>query len=158
MGTDEYTLAYTHRADGMDWSMVKGKLQTGQDASYTLRAVDDTHTEVTFDLRISHNLPLPGFLRRKVIGDLATSRVKGLTKRVDGVRASRRRPATPSRRARRRSQRDVAGIPRVAIVVELDAHPALVDEVVVLRAQEHHVRDRGLAQMLPVHDVVGLAA
>jgi len=83
VGTDEYTLAYTHRADGMDWSMVKGKLQTGQDASYTLRAVDDTHTEVTFDLRISHNLPLPGFLRRKVIGDLATSRVKGLTKRVE---------------------------------------------------------------------------
>ena len=83
VGTDEYTLAYTHRADGMDWSMVKGKLQTGQDASYTLRAVDDTHTEVTFDLRISHNLPLPGFLRRKVIGDLAASRVKGLTKRVE---------------------------------------------------------------------------
>ena len=83
VGTDEYTLAYTHRADGMDWSMIKGKLQTGQDASYTLRAVDDTHTEVTFDLRISHNLPLPGFLRRKVIGDLATSRVKGLTKRVE---------------------------------------------------------------------------
>ena len=83
VGTDEYTLAYTHRADGMDWSMVKGKLQTGQDGSYTLRAVDDTHTEVTFDLRISHNLPLPGFLRRKVIGDLASSRVKGLTKRVE---------------------------------------------------------------------------
>jgi len=83
VGTDEYTLAYTHRADGMDWSMVKGKLQTGQDASYTLRAVDDTHTEVTFDLRISHNLPLPGFLRRKVIGDLASSRVKGLTKHVE---------------------------------------------------------------------------
>ena len=83
VGTDEYTLAYTHRPDGMDWSMVKGKLQTGQDASYTLRAVDDARTEVTFDLRISHNLPLPGFLRRKVIGDLATSRVRGLTKRVE---------------------------------------------------------------------------
>ena len=83
VGTDEYTLAYTHRADGMDWSMVKGKLQTGQDASYTLRAVDDARTEVTFDLRISHNLPLPGFLRRKVIGDLASSRVKGLTKHVE---------------------------------------------------------------------------
>ena len=83
VGTDEYTLAYTHRGDGMDWSMVTGKLKTGQDASYTLRAVDDTHTEVTFDLRISHNLPLLGFLRRKVIGDLATSRVKGLTKRVE---------------------------------------------------------------------------
>ena len=38
---------------------------------------------MTFDLTISHNLPLPGFLRRKVIGDLAANRVKGLTKRVE---------------------------------------------------------------------------
>jgi uncharacterized membrane protein len=86
VGTDEYTLAYAHRDDGLSWSMVSGKLQTGQDASYTLRAVDDTHTEVTFDLTISHNLPLPGFLRRKVIGDLASNRVKGLTKRVESQR------------------------------------------------------------------------
>jgi len=40
---------------------------------------------VTFDLRISHNLPLPGFLRRKVIGDLASNRVKGLTKHVESA-------------------------------------------------------------------------
>ena len=85
VGTDDYTLAYTHREDGLSWSMLKGKLQTGQDASYTLRAVDDGHTEVTFDLTISHNLPLPGFLRRKVIGDLASNRVKGLTKRVEST-------------------------------------------------------------------------
>ena len=85
VGTDEYTLAYTHRDDGLSWSLVSGKLQTGQDASYTLRAVDDAHTEVTFDLKISHNLPLPGFLRRKVIGDLASNRVKGLTKRVESA-------------------------------------------------------------------------
>ena len=83
VGTDEYTLAYTHRPDGLSWTMLSGKLQTGQDASYTLRAVDDTHTEVTFDLRISHNLPLPGFLRRKVIGDLAAHRVQGLTKHLE---------------------------------------------------------------------------
>jgi len=85
VGTDEYTLAYTHRPDGLSWTMLSGKLQTGQDASYTLRAVDDAHTEVTFDLRISHNLPLPGFLRRKVIGDLASNRVKGLTQRVESA-------------------------------------------------------------------------
>ena len=83
VGTDEYTLAYTHRDDGLSWSMVSGRLQTGQDASYTLTAVDEGHTEVVFDLRISHNLPLPGFLRRKVIGDLAGNRVKGLTQRVE---------------------------------------------------------------------------
>ena len=37
VGTDEYTLAYTHRADGMDWTLVQGKLQTGQDGAYTVR-------------------------------------------------------------------------------------------------------------------------
>jgi hypothetical protein len=83
VGTDEYTLAYEHRDDGLSWSLVTGRLQTGQDASYTLRAVDDAHTEVTFDLRISHNLPLPGFLRRRVIGGLADSNVGGLKERVE---------------------------------------------------------------------------
>ena len=83
VGTDEYTLAYEHRDDGLSWSLVSGRLQTGQDASYMLRAVDDAHTEVTFDLRISHNLPLPGFLRRKVIGDLADSTVGGLRKHLE---------------------------------------------------------------------------
>ena len=85
VGTDEYTLAYTHRADGLSWSMLSGKLQTGQDASYALKAVDDAHTEVTFDLKISHNLPLPGFLRRKVIGDLVDHNVNGLKARVEAT-------------------------------------------------------------------------
>ena len=83
VGTDEYTLEFDHRDDGMDWSLVKGKLQTGQDAHYRLRRIDDASTEVTFDLTISHNLPLPGFLRRKVIGDLAASNVNGLKQHLE---------------------------------------------------------------------------
>ena len=78
VGTDEYTLEFAHRDDGMDWSLVQGKLQTGQDAHYRLRRIDDATTEVSFDLRITPNLPLPGFLRRRVIGDLAGSNVQGL--------------------------------------------------------------------------------
>ena len=34
--------------------------------------------EVTFDLTISHNLPLPGFIRRRVINGLVESNVTGL--------------------------------------------------------------------------------
>jgi hypothetical protein len=83
VGTDEYTLAYSHRDDGLDWSLVAGKLQTGQDASYRLAAAGGG-TDVTFSLRISHNLPLPGFLRRKVINGLVDSTLGGLTARVDG--------------------------------------------------------------------------
>jgi hypothetical protein len=83
VGTDEYTLAYAHRPDGMSWSLVKGRLQTGQDASYTLRSLERDRTEVTFDLRISHNLPLPGFVRRKVIKDLVRSTLTGLKAYVE---------------------------------------------------------------------------
>ena len=78
VGTDEYTLAYTHRPDGLDWSLVKGKLQTGQDAIYTLRSLGKAQTEVTFDLTIHHNLPLPGFLRGRVIKGLVHNNVSGL--------------------------------------------------------------------------------
>lgn len=83
VGTDEYTLAYTHRPDGMDWTLVQGKLQTGQEAHYTVVAAGDGACDVTFDLTVSHNLPLPGFLRRKVIGDLVTSTLTGLRRHLE---------------------------------------------------------------------------
>jgi hypothetical protein len=78
VGKDTYTLAYQHAADGMTWSLVKGRLQTGQDATYTLRSLGRGKTEVTFDLTIHHNLPLPGFLRGRVIRGLVHSTVDGL--------------------------------------------------------------------------------
>jgi len=78
VGTDEYTLEYEHSDSGMTWSLVKGKLQTGQDATYTLRSLGDDLTEVTFALRISHHLPLPGFIRQRVIRGLVDSNVTGL--------------------------------------------------------------------------------
>ena len=78
VGKDTYTLAYRHDADGMTWSLVKGRLQTGQDATYTLRSLGRGKTEVTFDLTIHHNLPLPGFLRGRVIRGLVHSTVDGL--------------------------------------------------------------------------------
>jgi hypothetical protein len=83
VGTDEYTLTYAHRPDGMTWSLVEGRLQTGQDASYTLRRLGDDRTEVTFELRIGHNLPLPGFIRRKVLRDLVASTLNGLKSYVE---------------------------------------------------------------------------
>jgi hypothetical protein len=78
VGKDTYTLAYQHLPDGMTWSLVKGRLQTGQDASYALRSLGRGKTEVTFDLTIHHNLPLPGFLRGRVIRGLVHSTVDGL--------------------------------------------------------------------------------
>jgi hypothetical protein len=78
VGTDEYTLEYDHSDAGMSWSLVSGRLQTGQDGEYAVRALDDGTTEVTYSLRISHHLPLPGFVRSRVIKGLVDSTVNGL--------------------------------------------------------------------------------
>jgi uncharacterized membrane protein len=78
VGKDEYTLAYEHHRDGMSWSLVEGRLQSGQDARYRLRRLGKNRTAVTYELRITHGLPLPGFLRRKVINGLVHGTLAGL--------------------------------------------------------------------------------
>jgi hypothetical protein len=84
VGKDTYTLSYQHADAAMSWSLVKGRLQTGQDATYTLRSLGKGKTEVSFDLTIHHNLPLPGFLRGRVIRGLVHSTVSGLKEYVEG--------------------------------------------------------------------------
>ena len=83
VGTDRYTLQYEHADDGLRWHLVEGRLQTGQDGHYTLRRKGAAHTDVTFELTISHNLPLPGFIRRRVIEGLVSSTVDGLKSYVE---------------------------------------------------------------------------
>ena len=78
VGTDRYTLAYEHTDDGMSWTMVEGHLQTGQEGRYQLRELGRDLTSVTYDLTIHHNLPLPGFLRSRVIKGLVDSTLTGL--------------------------------------------------------------------------------
>ena len=84
VGTDEYTLSYEHGDDRMSWTMVKGRLQTGQEGVYTLRKAGRASTTETYALTIHHNLPLPGFIRNRVIKGLVDSTLNGLKKRVDG--------------------------------------------------------------------------
>ena len=82
VGTDEYTLSYEHTDDTMAWSMVQGKLQTGQEGLWTLEDLGDGRTRATYDLMIHHNLPLPGFVRRRVIQGLVDDTVHGLVERM----------------------------------------------------------------------------
>lgn len=84
VGTDRYTLRYQHADDGMSWTMVEGRLQTGQEGRYTLEALGKQRTRVTYALTIHHNLPLPGFIRGRVIRGLVTSTLNGLQKRLEG--------------------------------------------------------------------------
>ncbi|MGZ4494995.1 MAG: SRPBCC family protein [Nocardioides sp.] len=84
VGTDEYTLSYEHADDGMSWTMLKGRMQTGQEGRYTLQASAPDETSVTYELTIHHNLPPPGFLRRRVINGLVESTLTGLRNRLEG--------------------------------------------------------------------------
>jgi hypothetical protein len=81
VGTDRYTLAYEHSPRGLSWSMVNGRLQTGQEGVYTLEPAGRGRTRVTYDLTIHHNLPLPGFLRSRVIKGLVSDTLTGLRSR-----------------------------------------------------------------------------
>ena len=83
VGTDEYTLSYEHTDDTMSWTMVKGRLQTGQEGVYKLVPLGPDRTSVTYDLTIHHNLPLPGFVRRRVMNGLVNSTLGGLKTRVE---------------------------------------------------------------------------
>ena len=84
VGTDSYTLSYEHADDGMSWTMLEGHMQTGQEGRYQLREVGRDLTSVTYDLTIHHNLPLPGFIRNRVIKGLVESTLTGLKEHLEG--------------------------------------------------------------------------
>jgi hypothetical protein len=84
VGTDSYTLSYEHADDGMSWTMVEGHLQTGQEGRYQLRELGRGLTSVTYDLTIHHNLPLPGFIRNRVIKGLVDGTLNGLKDHLEG--------------------------------------------------------------------------
>ena len=78
VGTDEYTLSYEHTDNTMSWTMVEGRMQTGQEGCYTLVELDPERTSGTYELTIHHHLPRPGFIRRRVIDGLVGSTLTGL--------------------------------------------------------------------------------
>lgn len=85
VGSDEYTLRYQHSDDGLSWTLVSGKLQSGQEGRYTLRALDGGRTEIAFSLTIKHHLPLPGFVRQRVIKGLVSNTVNGLKAHLESA-------------------------------------------------------------------------
>jgi polyketide cyclase/dehydrase/lipid transport protein len=83
VGTDEYTLSYEHTDNTMSWTMLAGKMQTGQEGCYTLVELGPDRTSVTYELTIHHNLPLPGFVRHRVIKGLVGNTLTGLRKHFE---------------------------------------------------------------------------
>jgi Polyketide cyclase / dehydrase and lipid transport len=83
VGTDRYTLSYEHGDDTMSWTMVEGRLQTGQEGCYQIAERGPHTTEVTYDLTIHHHLPLPGFVRNRVISGLVDHTLTGLKQHLE---------------------------------------------------------------------------
>lgn len=83
VGTDEYTLSFEHNPTGMTWSMLSGRLQTGQEGTISLEELTPDRTAVTYELTIHHNLPIPGILRRRVIKGLVANTLDGLKERME---------------------------------------------------------------------------
>jgi uncharacterized membrane protein len=83
VATDVCTLAYEHQDDGMSWTLVEGKIQTEQDGRFTLKELAPDKTSVTYELTIGHNMPLPGFVRSRVIKGLVDGTLNGLKKRLE---------------------------------------------------------------------------
>ncbi len=83
VGGDEFTLAYTHDDEAMTWSLVEGHLQTAQDGRYSWQCLGPALTLVAFELTMSHSLPVPGFVRRRVMTDLVAGTLRGLKEYVE---------------------------------------------------------------------------
>ena len=88
VGSDEYVLRYEHSGDGLSWTMVSGRLQSGQEGRYELESLSRNETKVTYTLTIHHHLPLPGFVRGRVIRGLVADTLKGLSERLGERKAS----------------------------------------------------------------------
>ena len=80
VGTDRYTLAYEHQPDGIRWVMESGRLQTAQVGALTAVPGPEgpESTLASYELTIEHPLPLPGFVRSRVIKGLVTGTLEGL--------------------------------------------------------------------------------
>jgi ribosome-associated toxin RatA of RatAB toxin-antitoxin module len=79
-----YTLAYRYapRDGGMSWTYVEGTLED-LSGSYRLEPLDDGRTQVTYDLSVELNAPLPGLVKRQAAKQIVRSALADLKRRVE---------------------------------------------------------------------------
>ena len=83
--SDDYTLDYTYRDDGVSWTLVAPtKLQKSQEGSYRLVGAG-TGTEVTYLLVLESKIPMIGPMKRKANKMIIESALSELKKRVEAL-------------------------------------------------------------------------
>lgn len=78
-----YTLHYVHVSEDLiTWTLTSGEHLTQLDGSYALSESDGV-TEVTYELEIDLQLPLPGFMKKRGAKVILATGLSGLRGRVE---------------------------------------------------------------------------
>ena len=67
MMKDRLTLDYdwSKAPDSLSFSLDEADLLTGMDGIYTIKAIDEDTTEVTYELEVALSMPVPAMMRQK---------------------------------------------------------------------------------------------
>jgi ribosome-associated toxin RatA of RatAB toxin-antitoxin module len=83
--SDEYTLDYDWKADGVSWTMAgPSKMMKSQKGSYQLSPKGEA-TDVTYLLTLELKIPMIGLMKRKAEKMIIDSALKELKKRVEAL-------------------------------------------------------------------------
>lgn len=83
--SDEYTLDYEWKADGVSWTMVgASKMMKSQKGAYLLSPKGDA-TDVTYQLTLDLKIPMIGLMKRKAEKMIIDSALKELKRRVESL-------------------------------------------------------------------------
>lgn len=83
---DRYTLSYEWTGDEqVRWTLVEGGLIKALEGSYTLAALDDSSTEVTYQLSVDVAIPMLGLMKRKAEKVIIDTALNELKKRVEAI-------------------------------------------------------------------------
>lgn len=80
VGKDEFELDFDQRDDGVSWTLSKPtSMQKSQSGDWTFTDQGES-TEATLTLEIDPNIPLPGFLQKKILDGQVKGVLAGLKK------------------------------------------------------------------------------
>ncbi len=83
---DVFVLKYDWNGnDSVSWELLEGNVVTQEEGTYTLSENSDGSIQVTYDLEVSINLPMPGMLKRKAAKQMVKTALSGLKKRVESL-------------------------------------------------------------------------
>lgn len=77
-----YTLAYTYGPNRVSWNLVEGDMVNQLDGAYIL-APSGSETEVTYELEVDVDIPLPGFMKKRAAKQILDTGLRGLKQRAE---------------------------------------------------------------------------